>query len=43
MATNRKSRGAPWNKGKIVVQKAPLKLREIDLRDFALDGSSAAT
>lgn len=47
MAANRKQRRAPWNKGKIVEQKAPLKLREIwairvrlqlrcNLRDLAL-------
>ena len=47
MATNRRVRQAPWNKGKIVGQKAPLKLREIwairvrlqlgsNLRDLAL-------
>ena len=47
MATKRKSRRVPWNKGKIVGQKAPLKLREIwairvrlqlrrSLRDLAL-------
>ena len=47
MATNRRRRRAPWNKGKIVGQKAPLKLREIwairvrlqlrsNLRDLAL-------
>jgi hypothetical protein len=29
MATSRKSRRIPWNKGKIVGRKAPLKLREI--------------
>ena len=29
MATNRRVRQAPWNKGKIVGQKAPLELREI--------------
>ena len=29
MATNRRRRQVPWNKGKIVGQKAPLKLREI--------------
>ncbi|MEO7930331.1 MAG: integrase, partial [Lysobacter sp.] len=47
MATKRRHRRAPWNKGKIVGQKAPLKLREIwairvrlqlrsNLRDLAL-------
>lgn len=47
MATNRRVRQAPWNKGKIVDQKAPLKLRETwanrvrlqlgsNLRDLAL-------
>jgi hypothetical protein len=47
MATKRKRRRVPWNKGKIVAQKAPLKLREIwavgvrlqlrsNLRDLAL-------
>lgn len=47
MATNRLRRRVPWNKGKIVGQKAPLKLREIwasrvrlqlrsNLRDLAL-------
>lgn len=47
MATERKHRREPWNKGKIVGQKAPLKLREIwavrvrlqlrsNLRDLAL-------
>lgn len=47
MATMRRLRRAPWNKGKIVGQKAPLKLREIlairvrlqlrrNLRDLAL-------
>jgi Site-specific recombinase XerC len=47
MATNRKPHRVPWNKGKIVGQKAPLKLREIwairirlqlrsNLRDLAL-------
>ena len=47
MATKRKHRRVPWNKGKIVGQKAPLKLREIgairvrlqlrgNLRDLAL-------
>jgi len=47
MSTKRKSRRVPWNKGKIVGQKAPLKLREIwairvrlqlrsNLRDLAL-------
>jgi integrase len=47
MTANRKQHRAPWNKGKIVGQKAPLKLREIwairvrlqlrcDLRDLAL-------
>ena len=29
MATNRSHRRVPWNKDKIVGQKAPLKLREI--------------
>ena len=29
MGTKRKQRRAPWNKGKLVGQKAPLKLREI--------------
>lgn len=29
MATKRGHRRVPWNKGKIVGQKAPLKLREI--------------
>lgn len=29
MATNRRRRRVPWNKGKIVGQKSPLKLREI--------------
>lgn len=29
MATKRRHRRVPWNKGKIVGQKAPLKLREI--------------
>lgn len=29
MAAKRKQRRVPWNKGKIVGQKAPLKLREI--------------
>lgn len=29
MAAERKPRQVPWNKGKIVGQKAPLKLREI--------------
>lgn len=28
MATKRRRRRAPWNKGKIVGQKAPLKLRD---------------
>ena len=47
MCANRKSRRIPWNKGKIVGQKTPLKLREIwairvrlqlrsNLRDLAL-------
>jgi integrase len=47
MATKRRQRRVPWNKGKIVGQKAPLKLREIwairvrlqlrsNLRDLAL-------
>jgi integrase len=47
MAAKRKRRRVPWNKGKIVGQKAPLKLREIwavrvrlqlrsNLRDLAL-------
>lgn len=47
MSTKRKHRRTPWNKGKIVGQKAPLKLREIwairvrlqlrgNLRDLAL-------
>ena len=47
MATCRKPRRVPWNKGKVVGQKAPLKLREIwairvrlqlrnNLRDLAL-------
>lgn len=47
MAAKRKSRRTPWNKGKIVGQKAPLKLREIwavrvrlqlrsNIRDLAL-------
>lgn len=47
MATKRRHRRVPWNKGKIVGQKAPLKLREIwairvrlqlrsNLRDLAL-------
>lgn len=47
MSVNRKNHRAPWNKGKIVGQKAPLKLREIwairvrlqlrcNLRDLAL-------
>jgi integrase len=47
MATKRRRRRAPWNKGQIVGQKAPLKLREIwairvwlqlrnNLRDLAL-------
>jgi hypothetical protein len=47
MATKRRRRQAPWNKGKIIGQKAPLKLREIwairvrlqfrsNLRDLAL-------
>jgi hypothetical protein len=29
MAANRKCRRVPWNKGKIVGQKAPIKLRDI--------------
>jgi len=29
MATHRRSHRVPWNKGKIVGQKAPLRLREI--------------
>ena len=47
MTTKRKHRRVPWNKDKIVGQKAPLKLREIwairvglqlrsNLRDLAL-------
>lgn len=47
MATHRRSGRVPWNKGKIVGQKAPLRLREIwairvrlqlrnNLRDLAL-------
>ena len=47
MATKRRHHQVPWNKGKIVGQKAPLKLREIwairvrlqlrnNLRDLAL-------
>jgi len=48
MATKRRHRRVPWNKGKIVGQKAPLKLREIwpSIQSFApatFWGSASAT
>jgi len=38
--TNTEGRPAPWNNGKLLVQKPPLKLREIGLSGFGATGQT---